>query len=156
MSGFTGSEEATESVAFLIPLAVGVKVTPTEQTDKAGRTAPQLPGATAKSEALAPPMEIPVMFSGASPVLDRTTVDRTTVCAALVVALTCTPNVNGTGIRAATGAIPVPLSVTVWVGVGALSVTTRVAVLAPRASGVNVTEIVQFALDASVVPHVVV
>src|SRR5215468_9715079 len=104
MSGFTGSDDAIESAAFRTPLTVGVKVTPIEQDVRTGSTAPQLPGTTAKSEALAPPIENPVMLSGASPVFDRTT-----VCAALVVATSCTPNASGTGITAATGAMPVPL-----------------------------------------------
>ncbi len=48
------------------------------------------------------------------------------------------------------GVIPVPLSFAVWGEFRALSLTVNVPVRVPRAVGVKVTEIVQFALAASV------
>ncbi len=150
-TGITGSEVAIASMPILGPLAAGVKLTLRAQLESTGKTAPQEPGADANSEAFAPLTEMLLIRSGASPPLNRTR-----VCGALVVAMTCTPNVRDAGRIEATGAMPVPLSKTLWVDTRALSVTTRVPVLAPLAIGLKATWIIQFAPDASVVPQVVV
>src|SRR5579864_6830862 len=55
---------------------------------------------------------------------------------------------------AATGAMPVPFNISAWVGgCETLSVTARVAVLAPRACGVKVIETRQWAPAARVAPQ---
>lgn len=56
----------------------------------------------------------------------------------------------------ATGAIPVPLNVTLCVVTVELSVTVRVADLVPRARGLKVTDIAQLPPAATLVPQVLV
>jgi len=60
------------------------------------------------------------------------------------------------GLSDTAGASPVPLAVTVWGDPVALSVTATVALRAPVAVGLNVTEIVQVAPAATLVPQLVV
>ena len=66
------------------------------------------------------------------------------------------PNASDVGDKLAAGPVPVPVSAAVWGLFGALSVTVRVADLAPEAVGVKVTLIAQLAPAARLLPQVVV
>jgi hypothetical protein len=151
-TGFTGSELATVSVPTLMPEAAGVNATSIVQLVSTGSTAPQLFATNAKSEAFAPLIAMGSETSnGESPLLVSTR-----DCGALVVATTCPPKTRGTGIMLATGAIPVPLNVTLCVVTVELSVTVRVADRDPRAIGLKVTDIVQLPPAATLAPQVLV
>ena len=60
------------------------------------------------------------------------------------------------GERLATGAVPVPVRLTVWVAGLALSVMVTAPVLVPMAVGLKVTLRVQLALAATLEPQVLV
>jgi hypothetical protein len=85
---------------------------------------------------------------------------RVAVCAALVTPILVLLNVRAVGATPALGIpMPVPLSAAVCVVPVALlelSVTVSVALRLPGAVGVNVTEIVQFAPAAKLLPQVLV
>jgi hypothetical protein len=106
-TGLIGSLDAIETVAVRAPLTAGVKLTVKEQTVRAGTGRAHVPGENANSDAFAPPIEMLLMASATSPLLDTTR-----VWGALVVAITWTPNGTVSGNTAATGAIPTPLSET--------------------------------------------
>ena len=72
-----------------------------------------------------------------------------TVWAGLVVFTNCRPKLRALGISA-TGDTPVPVNWAVWGLLEALSLTVRVPVRVPKPLGINVTEIVQPDLAASV------
>lgn len=150
-TGLIGSELVTTTDALRIPLRVGVTVTSSVQLVRAGSSTPHPFATSAKSEMLPRPIEMPLMINGASPLLERMR-----DCAALVVAMTWIPNINGTGRMLATGAIPLPLSATLCGLPGALSVTETMADLKPRASGLNAIEIAQLNPAATVRRQVVV
>jgi len=102
---------------------------------------------------LVPATEIPVIVSAAVPGFDSVT-----VCDG-VVTPTAPVKVSDVGARTACGvgaAVPVPVSVAVCGEPAALSATLIVAVNVVAEAGVNVTEMVQFALAASVVPQLLV
>src|SRR6266540_2265646 len=88
-----------------------------------------------------------LIVSGAVPVFVRVA-----VFALLVVFTSCDPKPRLLGVRltAGAGVVPVPVSETSRGLPDASSVIVRVAARAPAAVGVNVTEIVQLALTASV------
>jgi hypothetical protein len=86
-----------------------------------------------------------VRCSTASPLLVRVT-----FCEAVVVPRLVVAKVSEVVESEATGPVPVPESETEGAMPGALLVTVRVAVRAPRAIGVKVTLMVQEALTASV------
>jgi len=73
-----------------------------------------------------------------------------------VVAITCAPNTNDVGKMLATGAIPVPVRVALCADPVPLSVTTSVAVLEPRASGLKTTMIEQLKPAPRLVPQLFV
>jgi hypothetical protein len=78
------------------------------------------------------------------------------ICTALVVPTVADAKVREAGeiIIPGAGAIPVPLNATIWGELVALSVMVTVPVRLPAAVGVNVTEMVQFAPAATLVPQV--
>jgi hypothetical protein len=81
------------------------------------------------------------------------------VCAGLFVPTDCDANVRLAGVSATVGAepaVPVPLKATVCGLPLALSAMETEAVRVPAAVGLNVTLIVQLALAAIPVPHVLV
>jgi len=109
-----------------------------EQLALAASVAPQAlaPVAMAKSEGLAPAIEIPVMVSGALPVLESIN-----DIAALVVPEVTFPKGTEAGVSAATGAgaaVPVPVSVAVCSEAVALSATNSVAEKLDGDAGVKV------------------
>jgi len=80
-----------------------------------------------------------------------------TVCAALVVPVVCEEKVRLVGESVTTGApTPVPVRVTVCGDPVELSLITRMPVTTPTAVGANVTEIVQLAPAATLVPQLLV
>jgi hypothetical protein len=68
----------------------------------------------------------------------------------------CAGKVNEAGERLATGAVPVPVRLTVWVAGLALSVMVTAPVLVPMAVGLKVTLRVQLAATATLEPQVLV
>jgi hypothetical protein len=125
-----------------LPVAVGLNVTLIVQLAFTARLAPQL-FVWAKS----PLAEMFEMLSGSAPELVRVT-----VCALLVVPVSCPVKVNEVVEKLAAGVIPVPVRLTIWVAPGTLlllSVTVRVPVNEPRRSGEKVTLMTQLALAAS-------
>ena len=100
-------------------------------------------------------MTMLVIVSGPVPVLESVT-----VCALVVVPILVLAKVRLVGDTPATGTpSPVPLSAAVCVvpvTLLELSVTVRVALRLPGAVGLNVTEIVQFAPTATLLPQVLV
>jgi hypothetical protein len=84
--------------------------------------------------------------------------DRDTICAALVVPVVCEAKVRvvGESIIPGVGAVPVPLSATLWGDPVALSVMVSDPVRLPAAVGVNVTETLHDPLAAKVAPQVCV
>lgn len=84
---------------------------------------------------------------------------KVTVCAADVVPRACFAKANDVALNFTAGelalaAMPVPVSETVCGEPEALSVMLTLAALAPVETGVNLTDRVQLALAASVVPQV--
>ena len=131
------------------PLVVGLKVTLIVQVAPELTVEPQVL-VWAKS----PLAAMLVMLSEALPLLVSVT-----DCAALVVPITWLEKVNMETDRLTTGAIPVPLSATVWVLPATpllLSVTVSAPLLFPSAIGVNVTLIVQDPPAARDALHVLV
>jgi hypothetical protein len=68
----------------------------------------------------------------------------------------CAGKVKEVGERLATGAVPVPVRLTVWVAGLALSVMVKEPLREPLAVGVKVTLRVQLALAARLAPQVLV
>jgi hypothetical protein len=68
----------------------------------------------------------------------------------------CAGKVKEVGERLTTGAVPVPVRLTVWVAGLALSVMVTTPVLVPVAVGLKVTLRVQLALAARLAPQVLV
>jgi hypothetical protein len=138
-------------VPVRLPAAVGVKVTEIEQPAPAAILAPQV-FVSVKS----PDAAIDVMDKAAVPELITVT-----ACAALLVPSACEAKVRLVAESVTAGAVtpevvPVPLKAAVWGEPLALSVTVRVPVRAPAAVGVKVTEIVQLAPAATLVPQLLV
>jgi len=140
---------ATDTVAAKLAADAGVNVTEIVQLAAAASVPPQVV-VSAKSLGLAPAIAMPAIVSAALPGLDSVI-----VCAA-VVTPTVLEKVRAVGDRTACAAVPVPLSVAVCGEPLALSATETVAEKLAADAGVNVTEMVQFAAAASVVPQVLV
>ena len=102
-----------------------------------------------KSAASAPLKAMLLMLKVALPVLLRVT-----VCAVLMISSGWLPKARLVGERLTRAAVPVPERLTVWGLPLALSEMLTAAVRLPLAEGVNVTLIVQLALAASDLPHV--
>ena len=68
----------------------------------------------------------------------------------------CAGKVKEAGERLTTGAVPIPVRLTVWVPGVALSVIVKVPLLEPAAVGVKVRLMVQEALGAGLEPQVLV
>jgi hypothetical protein len=138
------------NVLVRAPVAAGVNVTEITQLDPAPKEAPQpLVGTNS-----VPAAATLVIVSATLPVLLSVT-----ACAALVVPTVCVANVSAFGeTPAAAVPAPVPVNVTLCVAptLPELSTICNVAVRVPEAEGVNVTEILQLALAASVVPQALV
>lgn len=136
----------TLSVADSAEVVVGVNVTEIVQFVLAASDAPHLL-VCAKSEALVPAMAIELIVK--TVVLLFVSV---TVCAALFVFKSTFPKLIEAGARVTVpvGAVPVPLSWSVWGLLGSLSVTCRVAVSFPVVVGAKVTVIVQVVPEGSV------
>jgi hypothetical protein len=130
------------------PAAVGVKVIEIVQAVPTATLAPQLL-VSAKS----PDAAIELSVSVAVPELESVT-----ACAALVVPVVCDAKVRLAEEMAAVGvaASPAPLNATICGELLALSVIVSVPVRLPAAVGVKVTEMVQPALAATLVPQLFV
>src|SRR5580692_5654348 len=96
-------------------------------------------------------MLTPDMLSAAAPVLVSTT-----VWAALGIPTLSMPKLRLVGERPTAGAVPVPVSETVWALPLALSVIVIAPLRVPVTVGVKVTLIAQFAPAATLVPQVFV
>jgi hypothetical protein len=149
--GLNRASSATLSVAVLVPVPVGAKVTNSEQcavarTD-AGTVGQEL--VTPKSLLLVPPIVTEEMFRGTF-----CSLVSVTVLTALVVPSYWVPNDSEVG-ESSTGGIPVPVRAAVSGVLGALVLTvSEVAGTAPRAVGDRVSRMVQLELAASVLTHV--
>jgi len=130
------------------PMAVGVKVTETEQLLLAGRELPQVL-ARAKSPALAPDktMELKLI----APALVLTILKP---CWALVELRFWAAKVNALWLVVRVTAWPVPERVTDWGEAVAVSVIVTAAARAPRDLGVKVTEMEHVAPMPREAPHV--
>ena len=138
------------TAAVRLPGAVGVNVTLIVQLPPAVTELPHVL-AWAKSPAFVPVTARLVMLKLAFPVLFRVT-----VCAVLVVPTDWLPKVRLVAVRLTTGAVPVPVRLTVCGLPLALSVMLTEAVRVPGAVGVNLTLIVQLPPAATELPHVLV
>jgi hypothetical protein len=139
----------TVTDAVFPPLDVGLNVTTRVQLAWALSVPPAsghvLALVKAKLLAFAPVIAMLLMVKGALPVFDS--VD---VCGGLVVFTFCLLKVRLVGDGTAVGPTPVPDTPAVCGLLLALSVTLKVAPRAPLALGVNVTLMVQLALEAKV------
>jgi hypothetical protein len=135
----TPSEMA--SVPLRIARAVGVKVTEIVQLTPA----PNVLGDNGQVDVCAksPEVEMPEIVSGTAWLFFRVT-----LFPALVVLITWLAKVRAAGDKV-TGTVPIPLSCAVCGEFVALSSTISVPVLAPRAVGLKVTEIVQLSFGAN-------
>jgi hypothetical protein len=139
--------------AARLPGAVGVNVTLMVQLAPAATEVPQVL-VCPKSAALAPENVMLVMERAAFPVLFRVP-----SWALLVVLRFWLGKLRPGGVKPATGAVPVPVRLTLCVLLAtllSLSVMVTVAARLPVAAGVNVTLIVQVPAAATEVPHVFV
>ena len=127
------------SVPVAAPVAVGVNVTPTVQVAPAAMLAPQVLLAMAKPALVVALMLLTAMFCRFV---------RVTVLVELVFPTASVPKLKVLA-ESVTGALPVPVRVTVWVP--ALSTRVRVPEAEPTAVGENDTETVQEALGAMLV-----
>jgi hypothetical protein len=147
--GLPPASSVTETAALRLPEALGVKVTEIEQVAPAARVAGEVGHVLvwAKSPAFAPVTAMPEMVSGALPVFVRVE-----LWDALVVPTARDPKSRLVGLRPTLGAAaaPVPVSGRLCGLPEASSVIDTDAEREPAAPGVNVTEIVQVALTASV------
>ena len=119
------------------PLAVGEKVTAIVQMVEAA-TGLEVEQVVLGSSVKSPLDSKAVMESGLVPVLVNVT-----DCAAAVVPTTVLPKLRLEGVSITPGAVPVPLSVMVWLPPLALSVVVTTPVRTPLAVGVKATAIVQ-------------
>src|SRR3954468_12320707 len=145
--GLPAALSAMETLADRGPTSVGENVAEIVQVALAASVS----GASgqslvcAKSPAFVPMTPMLVIVRGAAPEFRR--VD---VWAELVVPRSCEPKDRLVGVNVTAGAWPVPVSATVWGLPLASSVTDTLAVRAPPALGVKLTEIVQLPPAASV------
>jgi hypothetical protein len=146
--GLLPALSVTVKMALRDPMAAGVKVTLIVQVPLAARVeglrgqllvCPKSPGLVPVKPMLVMVNAVPLGF------------ESVTALATLVVLRFWPLNVSELGARLG-GAVPVPVSVTVWLvpaRLPVLSVTVRTAIRLPVAIGVNVTLKVQIALAAS-------
>lgn len=127
-----------ESVPLRVPVAVGEKVTLMVQLAVGARV--EEPDGQVLVWAKSPPAEMPFRVRGAVPLLVSVT-----DFAALVVATVWLLKLRLVVLKLTAGAVPVPLSVTVWGLPDALSVIERVPPRLPVAVGVKVTLMMQLA-----------
>lgn len=136
-----------------MPDAAGVKVTDTVHEEFTSSEVPQLL-VWLNSLEFTPPNTMLDITSGPVPELLSVT-----VCAAETVLRGVVAKVNETGLAVAEGTpTPVPVNPTVWVEpaiLPALSLMVKVALRAPGAPGVKVTEMLQFAPAATEVQALV-
>jgi len=144
-SGLLAALSTIETLALLLPDAVGENVTVMVHVVFGGRDAGQSLD-WAKSPALVPAIPMLVIVNASVPVFFRTE-----DCDALVVPTSCAPNARLVGVRFAigAGAVPVPLSVNACGLPAALSETCTLAARGPVALGEKVTVIEQVAFTAS-------
>jgi hypothetical protein len=133
-------------VPVLLPTAEGLKVTLTVQLEEAERLVPQV-FVSEKS----PLMLTPLMLSVVVPVFLSVT-----LCALLLVPTGSDEKVSEVAERPATGPLPVPVRLMVWVAGLALSVIVIEPVRVPVAVGRKVTLIEQEADAATLDPQVLV
>jgi RES domain-containing protein len=146
--GDPAAESDSKTTAVLVPSAVGVNDTVIIQLP---RDASELPHCvlSEKSFGLLPPSEILEMVSVLPPVLESVMIWEE-----LVWPTPSEPNERTAGWKDAAGPdTAVPDRATLCGDPAAESDSKTTAVLVPSAVGVNVTLIVQFARDASEVPH---
>jgi len=136
--------------AVRVPGAEGVNLTLIVQLPPAATELPHVL-VCAKSLAFVPVTARLVMLKLAFPVLLRVM-----GCTALVVPRVWLPKVRLVAVRLTTGAVPVPVRLTVCGLPLALSVMLTEAVRVPGAVGVNLTLIVQLPPAATELPHVLV
>ena len=101
--------------------------------------------------AKSPEAEMPVMLSGALPLLVRVA-----VCAVLVVPTVCEANVSAVGLRVAAGPRAVPTSSTDCGLPGPVPLIAMLAILVPPVVGVNVTLTMQVPPAANDAPQLLV
>jgi hypothetical protein len=133
--------------AVRLAAAEGVNVTENVQLPPAGSELQQVV-VSAKSPGLAPVNAMLLMDKAAFPVLLSVT-----VWAALVVPRLWLLKARLVGVTLPTGALPVPVKLTVCGLLTALSVMLIEAVRLPMAAGLNVTLIVQLPFTATELPH---
>src|SRR5207245_3479450 len=148
--GLAGASWVMVTVAFLSPVAAGVKLTLivhlAAEAKKADQVVQGLEFERVKSAACAPVMVMLVRFSGAPPLLVSVR-----FCAALVVPTRCLPKALLVAESVAVGGVtPVPVSDTDCGLPAASSVMVSVAVRALAAVGVKVRLRTQLAPAASV------
>lgn len=144
---------ATLSVPEKLPKVAGVKFTEIAQLLPADSVVPQVVLSLNEEEVEPPPILTAMPVRGALPVFESVT-----VCAPAE-AGTFAVNVREDALRPAIGeatAVPVPLSVTVWGELAALSVTVIVELSGAADFGVKAMVKVQLAPAVSDVPQVVV
>ena len=146
--GLLPALSVTESVAVLVPVANGEKVTVILQLAPVARVEPHVL-VSEKSPVFAP---VKLMLEIVS---DEPGFWRVMDTDGLVVPSGWAAKVTLPGLKV-TGAAPLPVSDTDCVPLPALSVSVREAVREPIARGVNVTLIVQLAEGAKVPAHVAV
>jgi hypothetical protein len=140
---------ATDIAAAKLATDAGVNVTEIEHVADAASVIPQVFAEIAKSVGFVPVRVIELMVNAALPVF------VSVVDIALAVVLTVVfGKASMVGENDAPGAVPVPVSVTVCGLPVALSVTEIAALKLAAEAGVKVTEIVQVAVTASVIPQV--
>ena len=142
--GLVRAESVNVSAPVAAPVAVGVKVTPTVQPAPAAMLIPQVLLEIAKG-----PL-VPILEKVRELLCRFVSV---TVFAELVAPMVTVPKLRLLADRV-TGALPVPLRLTVWGLFRALSVNVSVPVAAPVAVGVNVTPTIQLTPAARLVPQV--
>jgi hypothetical protein len=142
--GPPGAESVKVSVPVAAPVAVGVKVTPTLQLAPGAMLVPQVLPAIPKGP-LAP---TPEMVSDTPRLLVSVT-DLVELVEPTAVVLKLRELADSV-----TGAVPVPVRLTICGLLIALSAKLRVPVAPPSAVGVKVTPTVQVAPAAILVPHV--
>lgn len=133
------------------PTTDGVKVTLKVQVPPAARELVHVLLARVKSALLVPATTRLEILRVALPLFVRVT-----DCAAVEAPSDSVPKVRVVGERPTAGAVPVPVRVTCWGLVEALSLKVMLAVRMPAALGVNVTLTVQLPPAASELPQVLV
>ena len=149
--GLPEASSAMLTLALLAPVAVGPKLTPKLQLEPAfkelapnAQAVPVVGAPRLKSPGFVPVRVMPVMLSGAVPLLVIIT-----FVTALCVLTTCVPKGTLVGARVTAEAVPVPVSGTVCGLAGASSATLMFADLAPVAVGLKVTPTAQLELTVS-------